>query len=98
VIGLKWSVDKKYLASGDANGTVLIWDNRAGRPLADTRATNKIGKEGGVKVSHMFYIPVLCLIHGFRLWPGARGSLSFLLLGPPDPQARYEFGTQHPSH
>jgi cell division cycle protein 20 (cofactor of APC complex) len=55
VLSLKWSVDKKYLASGDADGTVLIWDNRAGKPLVDTKGISKIQQKGSVKVSHKFF-------------------------------------------
>ncbi|TFK36596.1 WD40-repeat-containing domain protein [Crucibulum laeve] len=36
VLSLEWSNDGNYLASGDENGVVHIWDRRAGKSLLDT--------------------------------------------------------------
>ncbi|KDQ55961.1 hypothetical protein JAAARDRAFT_36753 [Jaapia argillacea MUCL 33604] len=35
VHGVKWSTDGKYLATGDDNGTVFVWDWRMGKNLAE---------------------------------------------------------------
>jgi len=53
VVSLKWSTDRNYLASGDADGVVHIWDHRAGKSLLDLGdGISKIRHKGCVKVSH----------------------------------------------
>ena len=53
VISLKWSTDKNYLASGDADGVVHIWDIRARKSLLDLGGgISRIRHKGSVKVSH----------------------------------------------
>jgi cell division cycle protein 20 (cofactor of APC complex) len=50
VLGLKWSTDGTFLASGDRNGLVYIWDKRAAKSLLDTSPT-KIRNQGSARVS-----------------------------------------------
>lgn len=53
VLSLKWSTDKNYLASGDGDGIVQIWDIRAGKSLHDLGdGISRIRHKGCVKVSH----------------------------------------------
>lgn len=51
---LDWSVDGKYLASGDANGHVLCWENGLGPPMqvgeAVQRRSKKILQSGKISV------------------------------------------------
>ena len=49
VLGLKWSTDGTFLASGDRNGLVYIWDKRAAKSLLDASAT-KIRNPGSARV------------------------------------------------
>ena len=51
VLGLKWSTDGTFLASGDRNGLVYIWDKRAAKSLLDASAT-KIRNQGSARVSY----------------------------------------------
>lgn len=55
---LDWSVDGKYLASGDANGQVLCWENGLGPPMqvgeAVHRRSKKILQSGKITVSILF--------------------------------------------
>ena len=50
VLGLKWSTDGTFLASGDRSGLVYIWDKRAARSLVDISGT-KIRNQGSARVS-----------------------------------------------
>jgi cell division cycle protein 20 (cofactor of APC complex) len=50
VLGLKWSTDGTFLASGDRSGLVYIWDKRAAKSLLDTSPT-KIRNQGSARVS-----------------------------------------------
>ena len=50
VLGLKWSPDGTFLASGDRNGLVYIWDKRATKSLVNTTPT-KIRNQGSARVS-----------------------------------------------
>lgn len=47
--GAKWSPDGTLLATGDANGTTYIWDQRAGKSILNSEATTKIRHKGKVK-------------------------------------------------
>ncbi|KIM41858.1 hypothetical protein M413DRAFT_445069 [Hebeloma cylindrosporum] len=50
VLSLKWSTDKNYLASGDSDGIVHIWDKRAGKSLLDLGdGISRIRHKGSVK-------------------------------------------------
>jgi cell division cycle protein 20 (cofactor of APC complex) len=50
-LGLKWSMDGSYLASGDEFGMVCIWDKRAGKDIFDESThAKKIRHRGPVKV------------------------------------------------
>lgn len=49
LVGAKWSPDGTYLATGDSNGIVYIWDKRAGKSLLDSEATTKMRHGGKVK-------------------------------------------------
>ena len=80
VLGLKWSTDGTFLASGDRNGLVYIWDKRAAKSLLDT-SPSKIRNQGSARVSWppSFITPqsqdennVLC-----RLWHGVHGNLTY---------------------
>lgn len=52
VLGLKWSLDGSYLASGDEQGMVYIWDNRAGKQLfGEATHGQKMRHHGPVKVN-----------------------------------------------
>ena len=51
VLGLKWSTDGTFLASGDRKGLVYIWDKRAAKSLLDTSPA-KIRNQGSARVSH----------------------------------------------
>lgn len=50
VLGLKWSTDGDFLASGDRYGLVYIWDKRAAKSLVDISPT-KIRNQGSARVS-----------------------------------------------
>lgn len=51
VRGVKWSTDGRYLASGDHDGAVVIWDARAGKDLFTTEDKGrKMKHRGPVKV------------------------------------------------
>lgn len=51
VLGLRWSGDGTYLASGDAEGMVHVWDKRACKSLLDIgTASPKMRHKAGVKV------------------------------------------------
>ena len=41
LLGLQWSTDGLYLASGDRDGVVHVWDRRAGKLLLDTEDPTK---------------------------------------------------------
>ncbi|KAF9009621.1 WD40-repeat-containing domain protein [Cyathus striatus] len=48
VLGMKWSPDGNYLASGDEKGIVHIWDKRAGKTLLDVgKKSSKMRHRGG---------------------------------------------------
>ncbi|KAF8970684.1 WD40-repeat-containing domain protein [Flammula alnicola] len=50
VLGLEWSADKSYLASGDSLGVVHIWDRRVGKSLLDTgEPMTKIRHQGSAR-------------------------------------------------
>ncbi|EDR12261.1 uncharacterized protein LACBIDRAFT_311479 [Laccaria bicolor S238N-H82] len=50
VLGLRWSGDGTYLASGDAEGMVHVWDKRACKSLLDIgTASPKMRHKAGVK-------------------------------------------------
>ncbi|KAF9458693.1 quinon protein alcohol dehydrogenase-like superfamily [Collybia nuda] len=50
IIGLKWSVDGSYLASGDEQGTVYVWDKKAGKELfSEATKGRKMKQSGPVK-------------------------------------------------
>ncbi len=49
LVGLQWSTDGSFLASGDKSGTVQIWDRRVGKPLLDGAGTKKIRHRGSAK-------------------------------------------------
>jgi WD40 repeat protein len=42
VFGLAWSPDGKKLASGGADGTVLVWDGQSGQALMQARAHRQV--------------------------------------------------------
>lgn len=68
VLGIKWSTDGLYMASGDDLGMVYIWDKRAGKQLLDeSTQSSKMRHQGPVKVSP---------INSFELY------LSSSVLGP----------------
>ena len=50
VLGLKWSTDGTFLASGDRSGLVYIWDKRAAKSLLDITPT-KIRNQSSARVS-----------------------------------------------
>jgi cell division cycle protein 20 (cofactor of APC complex) len=51
VYSVKWSTDGNYLASGDAEGSLFIWDARAGKNLEDRSSRSaKINLGGPIKV------------------------------------------------
>ena len=50
ILGLKWNTDGTFLASGDRNGIVYIWDKRAAKSLVDTSPT-KVRNQGSARVS-----------------------------------------------
>jgi cell division cycle protein 20 (cofactor of APC complex) len=49
LVGLQWSSDGTFLASGDKSGTVQIWDRRVGKSLLDGANTKKIRHRGSAK-------------------------------------------------
>lgn len=52
VLSLQWSFDKAYLASGDRDGVVHIWDLRNGKSLLDSsKPFTKIRHRGSARVS-----------------------------------------------
>lgn len=53
VHGVKWSLDGKYLATGDHSGTVHIWDQRANNYLTSGDKKLLAKHEGPVKVGPM---------------------------------------------
>ena len=56
VLGVKWSTDGLYMASGDDLGLVYIWDKRAGKQLLDEATqSSKMRHLGGVKVRYPFF-------------------------------------------
>jgi cell division cycle 20, cofactor of APC complex len=53
VFGVRWSHDGRYLASGDQDGAVYIWDARAGKFLVGRgEKGRKMQHTGPVKVCH----------------------------------------------
>lgn len=53
VHGVRWSLDGKYLASGDHDGVVYIWDVRTDKLLAGHgEKGRKMRHQGPVKVNH----------------------------------------------
>lgn len=54
VMGVKWSFDGNFLASGDFAGVVHIWDKRAGRNLLELGSRSaKMRHRAAVKVCHI---------------------------------------------
>ena len=49
IVGLQWSTDGLYLASGDKNGIVHVWDRRAGKSLLDISETTKLRHRGSAR-------------------------------------------------
>lgn len=49
VLGLKWSTNGTFLASGDRSGLVYIWDKRAAKSIVDISPT-KIRNQGSARV------------------------------------------------
>ncbi|PPQ95120.1 hypothetical protein CVT25_011663 [Psilocybe cyanescens] len=50
VLGLQWSPNGNFLASGDKDGTVHIWDRRIGKSLLDAgQPFTKLRHKGGTK-------------------------------------------------
>lgn len=47
--GAKWNSDGSFLATGDANGTTRVWDQRAGKSLLNNEPTTKMRHRGKVK-------------------------------------------------
>lgn len=95
VHGLKWTQDGRYLASGDYDGTVHIWDARADKPLVGEGVKGrKMKHKGPVKV---FYKSCPCIIHGLifyflRRYRGARGSPICLLQAVSTQTVRSAYG------
>ena len=81
VLGVKWSTDGVYMASGDDLGLVYIWDKRAGKQLLDEATqSSKMRHVGGVKVR---YTLSFCFVLNdvnkiIRLLRGAPGNQTFL--------------------
>jgi cell division cycle protein 20 (cofactor of APC complex) len=76
VHGVKWSPDGRYLASGDREGLVYVWDARACKALMDGDASKRGGKmkhNGPVKVGRSYSMPTLELT-GYRLSLGVPGN------------------------
>lgn len=49
LVGLQWSSDGTFLASGDKSGIVHIWDRRMGKSLLDAADTKKIRHRGNAR-------------------------------------------------
>ena len=78
VHGVKWREDGIYLATGDEDGTVQVWDVRAGsKALGGAEKGRKMRHQGPVKVDES--PPSLsCIDNGFlaRPWHGVLGNLT----------------------
>lgn len=75
VHGIKWSTDGNYLASSDQQGTVYVWDARAGKPLNNSsKLGGRMQHNAPVKVSHRRILSFACLTCLGRRSHGALGS------------------------
>lgn len=81
VHGLQWSPDGNFLASGDQDGIVYIWDARAGKILSnDQRMGGRIKHGAPVKVSTSFvfgFVPFDQIFFLHRRWRGVPGSQTY---------------------
>lgn len=77
VVSLAYDYTGNYLASGDVDGNVHIWDIRTRKTLTEVKRSSKIKHRAPVKVrSHLLrYLP--SHLHIRRLLRGAPGSLIF---------------------
>lgn len=97
VLGVKWSTDGSYMASGDDLGRVYIWDKRAGKELLDEGTKGTVMRHRGpVKVS-LTLILCTCIHRSLfcRRWHGVRGSLTSSLPAAYTLKARSASGVHH---
>lgn len=76
VLGIKWSSEGNYLASGDDLGMAYIWDKRAAKAILDVGSRGVKMRHAGaaVKVT-VTSLSHLCVnLSPFRLWLGAHGN------------------------